>query len=450
MATRAYNSETRLREQAERKGRIAAAAAALHAEKGANATSYAEIAAEAKVSLPTVYAHFPTQRELLQGCTAHVAARAPALPVEKVLAATDLPAAAELLMDAVLQRHLHFEPWLAWREDRVIPFLAEMSAGVRDEMAALIARSAEAASRTGRAPRGGRGLGIRAVVRLLASPRPRSPAVASRGQARDRSMPARNRRFEGRIPSRPHLKEKAMMSSAVASIDEIAPETYRINVALPDAMPGGFSFNQYLVVDEMPLHLPHGAEEAVPAHPGANRNRAPDLEASLHRLLARRVGRVREPLRVPARRSRVAAGLQRGCGDGLGQRSRRCRASGHGRRAGAEPRSAPGGVAIDAAFAARLGMRLPLRHDDWDALLRRPFHATGCGPPAARRRRHPHSKRDVPHGRWITTRIRVETTKLIDKLASLAPARLACMHGSAWQGDGAAMLRTLGASLARG
>lgn len=143
MATRAYNSETRLRTQTERKARIASAAAALHARKGANATSYAEIAAEAKVSLPTVYAHFPTQRELLQGCTAHVAARAPALPVEKVLAATTLTAAAELLTDAVLQRHLHFEPWLAWREDRVISFLAEMSAGVRDEMAALIAEILE-------------------------------------------------------------------------------------------------------------------------------------------------------------------------------------------------------------------------------------------------------------------------------------------------------------------
>ena len=143
MATRAYNSETRLRTQTERKARITSAAAALHARKGANATSYAEIAAEAKVSLPTVYAHFPTQRELLQGCTAHVAARAPALPVEKVLAATTLTAAAERLTDAVLQRHLHFEPWLAWREDRVIPFLAEMSAGVRDEMAALIAELLE-------------------------------------------------------------------------------------------------------------------------------------------------------------------------------------------------------------------------------------------------------------------------------------------------------------------
>ena len=41
-----------------------------------------------------------------------------------------------------------------------------------------------------------------------------------------------------------------------------------------------------------------------------------------------------------------------------------------------------------------------------------------------------------------------DTTRLIDKLATLQPGRLACMHGSAWRGDGAAMLRALGTSLA--
>jgi hypothetical protein len=41
------------------------------------------------------------------------------------------------------------------------------------------------------------------------------------------------------------------------------------------------------------------------------------------------------------------------------------------------------------------------------------------------------------------------TAKLIDKLANLAPTHLACMHGSAWRGDGAAMLRRLGAALAQ-
>lgn len=140
MATRTYDSASRRRQQAERKARIAAATAALHARKGANGTSYADIAAEAGVSLPTVYAHFPTQRELLEGCTGHVAANAPKLPVDEILSAPDLSAAAGLLADAVAERHLHFEPWLAWREDRVIPFLAEMSAASRDELGALIAR----------------------------------------------------------------------------------------------------------------------------------------------------------------------------------------------------------------------------------------------------------------------------------------------------------------------
>jgi len=140
MATRPYDSALRLRKQAELKARIVGVAAALHAQKGATDTSYADIAAHAGVSLPTVYAHFPTQRDLLAGCTAHVGARAPALPVEQLLAAPDLRAAAEMLAAAVDARHHHFEPWLAWREDRVIPFLAELSGARRDQFAALIAR----------------------------------------------------------------------------------------------------------------------------------------------------------------------------------------------------------------------------------------------------------------------------------------------------------------------
>lgn len=140
MTARPYNSDLRLRQQAERKARIAAAAVALHAEKGARATSYAHIAAKAGVSLPTVYALYPTERDLLAGCTGHVGALAPPMPVEKLLAAKGLRAAAELLVDACERRNLHFEPWWSWRENRVIPFLAELSAREREELSALIAR----------------------------------------------------------------------------------------------------------------------------------------------------------------------------------------------------------------------------------------------------------------------------------------------------------------------
>jgi flavorubredoxin len=39
--------------------------------------------------------------------------------------------------------------------------------------------------------------------------------------------------------------------------------------------------------------------------------------------------------------------------------------------------------------------------------------------------------------------------ELIEKLASEQPTTLACMHGSAWQGDGASLLRALGQVLSK-
>jgi hypothetical protein len=41
------------------------------------------------------------------------------------------------------------------------------------------------------------------------------------------------------------------------------------------------------------------------------------------------------------------------------------------------------------------------------------------------------------------------TKAMLEQLAATAPTTLACMHGSAWRGDGAALLRALGESLAR-
>ena len=41
-----------------------------------------------------------------------------------------------------------------------------------------------------------------------------------------------------------------------------------------------------------------------------------------------------------------------------------------------------------------------------------------------------------------------DTTRLLERLAGVAPTTLACMHGSAWHGDGAALLRNLASRLA--
>lgn len=40
------------------------------------------------------------------------------------------------------------------------------------------------------------------------------------------------------------------------------------------------------------------------------------------------------------------------------------------------------------------------------------------------------------------------TRAMLERLAALGPVTLACMHGSAWSRDGAALLRALGDRLA--
>jgi AcrR family transcriptional regulator len=138
MAPRAYNNETRLHQQAELKHRIAAAAAQLHAVKGGLATSYAEIAQAAGVSLPTVYKHFPDLDALMGACTAHVGAQAPEFPAAQILAAADLAEAVARLVKAADRLNAFFEPWLVWREEERIPLLGQLAAGQRQQLTGFI------------------------------------------------------------------------------------------------------------------------------------------------------------------------------------------------------------------------------------------------------------------------------------------------------------------------
>jgi AcrR family transcriptional regulator len=140
MPPRPYNNETRLQQRAQLRQRIAAAAAELHAEKGALGTSYAEIAGRAGVSLPTVYKHFPTQVELMGACTGHVAQCAPPLPLAEILAAPTLAACAGACVDAMDRMHAHFEPWRVWREHRLVPVLGDILGEQRRELTALLAQ----------------------------------------------------------------------------------------------------------------------------------------------------------------------------------------------------------------------------------------------------------------------------------------------------------------------
>ena len=72
MAPRRYQSRRRAEAVEETRARIVQATFELHNQKGVLATSMQDIAARADVALRTVYNHFPTVDDLVEGCGARV------------------------------------------------------------------------------------------------------------------------------------------------------------------------------------------------------------------------------------------------------------------------------------------------------------------------------------------------------------------------------------------
>src|ERR687885_1300178 len=78
MATsRTYELKKRAERQEETRRRIVAAAVELHTTLGPARTTVQAIAEKAGVTRPTVYAHFPDARSLLEACSGHVRATVP-------------------------------------------------------------------------------------------------------------------------------------------------------------------------------------------------------------------------------------------------------------------------------------------------------------------------------------------------------------------------------------
>jgi AcrR family transcriptional regulator len=73
---RKYDMSRRAAARERTRRRIVEATAKLHGEKGVLGTSWRDIAAEADVSVATVYSHFPSLDELLPACGQLVMARA--------------------------------------------------------------------------------------------------------------------------------------------------------------------------------------------------------------------------------------------------------------------------------------------------------------------------------------------------------------------------------------
>lgn len=86
---RRYELKARAEAQERTRQRIAAAASALHEERGVAGTTVADIARRAGVQRLTVYNHFPTLAELIPACSGHYATRHPFPDLGPALAAAD-------------------------------------------------------------------------------------------------------------------------------------------------------------------------------------------------------------------------------------------------------------------------------------------------------------------------------------------------------------------------
>jgi flavorubredoxin len=219
-------------------------------------------------------------------------------------------------------------------------------------------------------------------------------------------------------------------------------------VALPDALPGGFSFNQYLVVDEMPLLFHTGPRRLFPLIRQQIETVLPLSKlryVAFSHVEADECGALPDLLRAaPDARpvcSEVAALVSvsdlvdappLGMGDGqmlsLGRHELAWQSTPH------LPHGWDCGYLFDTTtetlFCGDLFTQPGIGERaivDADILM----------PSEAFRQKMDYFSHSP------------DTSRLIDKLASLAPKTLACMHGSAWRGDGAAMLRALRTSLTR-
>ena len=229
------------------------------------------------------------------------------------------------------------------------------------------------------------------------------------------------------------------------TIDEIANGIYRISTPFKD-VPGGFTFNQYLVLDEDPLlfhtglrHLFPIVEEAIGRVLPVEKLRYIGLShfeadecGSLNEFLAVApqavplCGKVASMVSIDDVADRPARSLAHGESLSLGGRSVRWVDTPH------LPHAWECGFLFDEQTRTLLcGDLFTQGGSDHPPITESDI----LGPSEAFR----HSMDYFSHSR--------HARDLLEQLAKLSPSTLACMHGSAWKGDGAGLLRSLADAL---
>lgn len=238
------------------------------------------------------------------------------------------------------------------------------------------------------------------------------------------------------------------MNMPVASIHPIALDLYRISVAMPpELFPGGFSFNQYLLVDQRPLLFHTGPRKLFPLVRAQIETVLP-LEQlryiAFSHVEADECGALPEFLAA-------APEAQPVCSDIAAMVSMNDLVD-------VPPIGLADGQPLDTGRHKLVWKSAPHLPHGWECgYLFDEFSKTlfcgdlftqpGMGEEAL-------IETDILESSEAFRRQMdyfshsIHAPALIDKLAGLRPELLACMHGSAWTGDGAAQLRKLGMSFA--
>jgi flavorubredoxin len=238
-------------------------------------------------------------------------------------------------------------------------------------------------------------------------------------------------------------------SSAGTNIHEIADGIYRINTPVPpEAMPGGFSFNQYLLVDDEPLLFHTGPRRLFPLVREAIEAVMPAAKLrhiAFSHVEADECGALNEFLAVAPQAAPLCSSIAAlvSIGD-LADRPPRGMADGEVLSLGRHrvrwfdtphlPHGWECGYLFEASTATLLCGDLLTQ----PGLGTQPLTSGDVLEPSEAFRQAMDYYAHSP-----------QTGALLARLAATEPTTLACMHGSAWQGDGSALLHALAARLTK-
>lgn len=233
------------------------------------------------------------------------------------------------------------------------------------------------------------------------------------------------------------------------TVDEIADGIFRISTPVPpsDAFAPGFTFNQYLVNDEAPLLYHTGLRQMF-----STTRQAVDYVMPVENLRYVAFSHVEaDECGALNRFLEVAPHAEPLCGEIAAMVS-------IGDLADRPPRALADGESVELGRHTVTWIATPHLPHAWECghLFEHNTRTLFCGDLFTQSgAEHPAvTDQDIlaPSEEMRLAFDYYSHTKdgpaLIEKLAALEPTQLACMHGAAWRGDGATLLRALGARLA--